>query len=128
MSKEKQILQLLRDGYSQRRAADTLSVSRNTVAKVARAAADHNITGDKIDTMEETEILRLLFPEESLFPVLVTPDFPYIHKELLKSGVTLRLLWKEYADTSRSAGMPPYMYSQYCKLGFSKRMRLKAGA
>lgn len=116
MSKEKQILQLLRDGYSQRRTADALSVSRNTVAKVARAAADHNITGDRIDTIEETEVRRLLFPEESLIPVLVTSDFPYIHKELLKSGVTLRLLWEEYIDTCRSAGMPPYMYSQYCKL------------
>lgn len=79
MSKEKQILQLLRDGYSQRRAADTLSVSRNTVAKVARAAADHNITGGRIDAIDEAEIRKLLFPEESRIPVLVTPDFPYIH-------------------------------------------------
>ena len=34
MSKEKQILQLRTKGYSQRRIADTLKVSRNTVAKV----------------------------------------------------------------------------------------------
>ena len=34
MSKEKQILQMLQDGYSQRRIASTLRISRNTVAKV----------------------------------------------------------------------------------------------
>ena len=59
---------------------------------------------------------HLLFPEEALIPALVTPDFPYIHKELLKSGVTLKLLWQEYVDTCRDAGKPPYGYSQYCKL------------
>lgn len=38
MSKEKQILQLRSKGYSQRRIADALKVSRNTVAKVFHAA------------------------------------------------------------------------------------------
>ena len=41
MSKEKQILQLLADGYSQRRTADTLWVSRNTVFSVITAAKRH---------------------------------------------------------------------------------------
>lgn len=116
MSKEKQILQLLRDGYSQRRVAGALSVSRNTVTKVIQAAAAHPISCDRLDSLEEMEIHRLLFPEESMIPALVPPDFPYIHKELLKSGVTLKLLWEEYADNCRRAGSPPYMYSQYCKL------------
>jgi len=116
MSKEKQILQLLRDGYSQRRVADTLSVSRNTVAKVVRAASVHQVSDDYLDSVEETELHRWLFPEESLTPTLVPPDFPYIHKELLKNGVTLKLLWDEYVDTCRSSKQAPYMYSQYCKL------------
>ncbi|MBC3798599.1 helix-turn-helix domain-containing protein [Acetobacterium tundrae] len=34
MSKQKQILQLRLNGYSQRRITDTLKVSRNTVARV----------------------------------------------------------------------------------------------
>ncbi|MHB1483651.1 MAG: helix-turn-helix domain-containing protein [Saccharofermentanales bacterium] len=38
MSKEKQILQLREKGYSKRRIADTLKVSRNTVSKVFRAS------------------------------------------------------------------------------------------
>jgi transposase len=116
MSKEKQILQLLRKGYSQRRIADTLKVSRNTVAKVAKAVAEHPISTNVLDSISESELHQKLFPEEALVPVLVTPDFDYIHRELLKSGVTLKLLWGEYVDTCRSSGKPPYMYSQYCKL------------
>ena len=103
MSKEKQILHMLLDGYSQRRIASTLCVSRNTVAKVAKAASDHQLSKDALESMEEMEIHNTLFPEEALLPTLVTPDFPYIHKELLKSGVTLKLLWQEYVDTCRDA-------------------------
>lgn len=116
MSKEKQILQLLRQDYSQRRIADTLSVSRNTVAKVAKAVMEHPVSNDILDSMDEPELHQKLFPEETLIPVLVTPNFGYIHKELLKSGVTLKLLWDEYVDTCRSSGKPPYMYLQYSKL------------
>src|SRR5699024_4402871 len=101
---------------SQRRVATALRVSRNTVAKVAKAAFDHQLSKDTLKSIGEKELHHLLFPEEELIPALVTPDFPYIHKELLKSGVTLKLLWQEYVDTCRDAGKPPYGYSQYCKL------------
>lgn len=39
MSKEKQILQILQNGYSQRRFASTLRISRNMVARVVKAAS-----------------------------------------------------------------------------------------
>lgn len=116
MSKEKSILQMLRDGYSQRHIAGSLHVSRNTVAKVAKAASEHQLSKEVLESMNEAEIRHTLFSEEALIPTLVTPDFPYIHKELLKNGVTLKLLWQEYVDTCRNTGRPPYGYSQYCKL------------
>ena len=37
-------------------------------------------------------------------------------EELLRSGVTLRILWDEYRDECLAAKRPPYMYSQFCKL------------
>lgn len=40
MSREKLILQMLKDCYSQRRITSTLCVSRNTVAKVEKTASD----------------------------------------------------------------------------------------
>ena len=61
MSKEKQILHMLLDGYSQRRIASTLCVSRNTVAKVAKAASDHQLSKDALESMEEMEIHNWIF-------------------------------------------------------------------
>lgn len=58
----------------------------------------------------------MLFPEETWLPTLVTPDFSYTHKESLKSGVTLKLLWQEYVDICHDTDKPLYGYSQYYKL------------
>ena len=116
MSHEKQILQLFHDGHSQRSIAVQLSISRNTVAKVLKAAELHPLDSVQLKSMEDVEIHQLLFPEEKFIPVLVVPDFDYIHKELLKSGVTLKLLWDEYVSDCRSANKPPYKYAHYCKL------------
>jgi FixJ family two-component response regulator len=74
MSKEKQILQLLQKGYSQRRIADTLKVSRNTVAKVTKAVMEHPIPVDILDSISESELCQKLFPEEALIPVHVTSE------------------------------------------------------
>lgn len=116
MSKEKQIIQLHLQGFSQRRIADSIKVSRNTIAKVLSAFEHYSDRVDSIDSLNDEEIHRLLFPEEQLLPTLVLPDFDYVHKELLKSGVTLRLLWDEYVAECRDSHKPPYMYSQFCKL------------
>lgn len=116
MSKEKQILQLRAKGYSQRRIADALKVSRNTVAKVFSAADKYPVPIQELTAMAETELHLFLFPEKAQIPVLVPPDYDYIHKELLKNGVTLKLLWEEYVDSCRHSEKPPYMYSQFCKL------------
>jgi transposase len=107
MSKEKQILQMLQGGYSQRHIAAILHVSRNTVARNAKAASE---------SMKESEVHRMLFPEETLLTALAAPDFTYIHKELLKNDMTLKILWQKCIDSCQRAGKPPYGYSQYCKL------------
>ncbi|MDO5423201.1 MAG: helix-turn-helix domain-containing protein [Eubacteriales bacterium] len=65
MSKEKQILQMLQDGYSQRRISSTLLVSRNTVARVVKAASVHGLSKDALESMEETELHHMLFHAEA---------------------------------------------------------------
>ena len=50
------------------------------------------------------------------------PDFDYVHKELLKPGVTLSGLWEEYVQECKGAHQPFYhrsyffsMYQSYVK-------------
>ena len=60
--------------------------------------------------------------EETLFPKDESgnttdrpmPDFAYIRKELLRNGVTKKLLWTEYCEMCRMDNKEPLMYSQFC--------------
>jgi transposase len=62
----------------------------------------------------EKELLQLLIanPVAGTAGCQVLPDWPYIHKELGRKSVTLRLLWQEY----RQAQPEGYGYSRFCEL------------
>lgn len=42
------------------------------------------------------------------------PDFACVHKELLRNGVSIKLLWTEYMEDCRNNDEEPLMYSQFC--------------
>ena len=42
------------------------------------------------------------------------PDYDHVHKELLRNGVSKKLLWTEYMEDCRANGEEPLMYSQFC--------------
>lgn len=116
MSKEKQILQLYAEKHSQRSIASILGVSRNTVANVIAGLKRTGKTVPELCAVDDLKLVELLFPEKAYEPVQVMPDFEKIHKELLRSGVTLRLLWEEYSDACHEARKPAYKYSHFCQL------------
>ena len=72
MSKIKEILLLRTKSFSQRKIADTLKVSRNTVAKVVTAFESNPLPSDSLEKLSPQEIQNLLFPDESKMP---TPVF-----------------------------------------------------
>lgn len=115
MSKDKEILVYLVQGESQRHIAAALHVSRNTVAKVAAAAKHLSLSSTEWQELAEPELHQKLFPASASEPVPVMPDFCYIHRELLRSGVTLKLLWEEYVDSCRQNHQLYFRYSQFCK-------------
>ena len=43
------------------------------------------------------------------------PDWEYIHKELLKKNVTLKLLHKEYEHETKIQNKMPYAYRTFCE-------------
>ena len=116
MSKERQILQLYAENHSQRSIANILGVSRNTVASVIAGLKRTGKMVPELCALDDGKLAETLFPEKAYEPVQVLPDFEKIHKELLRNGVTLRLLWEEYSDACREARKPAYKYSHFCQL------------
>lgn len=117
MSKTRAILNRFFQGTSRRKIAVQLRVSRNTVAKTIAAAEAHKVSADELDSMvSDTDLEKRLFGTGEKPPEAVQPDCAHIHKELLKKGVTLKLLWEEYAAECRPSGRLHLMYSQFCKV------------
>ncbi len=79
MSQDKEILTLLGQGQSQRRIAAMLHVSRNTVARVARAAEQYQLQPQAALGLSEEELHQQLFPQEQDAEHPALPDFAYIH-------------------------------------------------
>lgn len=112
----KKVLEMRSQNYSQRQIAVSLKISRDTVRKIFNTADAKNICWSSIQNLNEHDVLKLLFDEEVKLNLSIKqPDFQYIHKELLKSGTTIKLLWEEYADDCRSSQFPFYQYSYFCE-------------
>lgn len=47
------------------------------------------------------------------------PDYAYIHEELKRVGVTLKLLWQEYQAACRAAEQLNFGYTKFC-LGYDE--------
>lgn len=115
MTKYREILRLHSRGISGRSIAASCECSRNTVAKVLKKAEELSITWPLKQEITEKELEQLLFPDTAKSLSLRRyPDMEYLHKELGKAGVTLRLLWTEYCSECRLAGELPLMYSHFC--------------
>jgi transposase len=114
-------------GHSERRIAAAIGISRYTVAEYLRRATVVGITWPVPAELDDAALEARLFSppfanHESPRP---QPDWPRLHAELRRPGVTLLLLWEEYR-----AGQPEgYGYSRFCDLyrdwraGISPTMR-----
>lgn len=115
MTNYREILRLHSRGISQRSIAESCGCSRNTVAKTLARAKEVGLKWPLEDGMTDADLESRLFPKDVENPSSRhLPDLEYVHKEMLKAGVTLRLLWLEYCTTCRLANAQPLMYSQFC--------------
>ncbi len=110
----KEILRLASEDTSQRQIAVSVGHSRDTVSEFLAAAKAHNLTWPLEESVTNEQIEAILFPERhSSVSMYLEPDYPYIHSELAKRGVTLTLLWNEYVQKAESLGKKPYMTTQF---------------
>ena len=115
MTKYREILRLKSLGFSDRNIARSCSVSRNTVKRVIDRASEMNLSWPLDDSITDASLDELLFPSDRSATDRRLPDYDYVCKELLRSGVSKKLLWIEYCEACRQSGENPLMYSQFCE-------------
>ena len=114
MTKYREMLRQKSLGISERNIALSCNVSRNTVSKVIKKADEMNLSWPLPENLTDGAIRGMLFPKELSATNKRMPDYSYIQKELLRNGVTKKLLWIEYCEECRMNGEEPLMYSQFC--------------
>ena len=115
MTKYREIIRLTGLGFSQRNIMASCGVAQKTVVKVQKRARELNLSWPLDESMTDVELQRLMFSKDSsVSQNKRMPDYDYIHKELLRNGVSKKLLWTEYMEDCRANGGDPLMYSQFC--------------
>ncbi|MEC5182533.1 transposase [Arthrobacter sp. CG_A4] len=134
--KAKLVLQLRNQSLSRRAIESAHGISRHSIQAVLDAAELAGLGWDDVTELSEAEVYAALFPgrgvRESVF---AQPDWPRVHTELARVGVTLKLLHQEYVDASSRAGQAVMSYDRFCRLygehaavtGASSRVGHKAG-
>ena len=124
--KAKLVLKLRAEGLSGRQIA-AQGMSRHSVVAVIEAADRDGVSWDDVADLEEAAVYARLFPERGEHvSVHAQPDWPLVHRELARVGVTLKLLHGEYVDRCRAEGSPAMGYDRFCKT--YQRYVLVAGA
>ena len=99
---------------SHERIAAATGVSKGAVTKYLQRARAAGRGWPLPPDLGEEQLEALLFPSAAaLVERYSTPDFATIHQELKRKGVTLQLLWEEYATAHPEQA---YRYSQFCLL------------
>lgn len=114
MTKYREIIRLKNLNFSERNIALSSSVSRNTVSKICKKAEELNLHWPLDESMTDDALENIMFPKDKSATNKRMPDYAYIRKELLRNGVSKKLLWSEYCEDCRMAGEEPLMYSQFC--------------
>jgi transposase len=111
MVKIREILRLQSLGIGIRATAQSCNCSRNTVREVLRTAELQNLSWPLPTDLDDAALARIIYPSVSE-PAgrKPEPDYQYIHKELKRPHVNLRLLWTEY-KAQQPDGLA---YSQFC--------------
>ena len=129
MTKYREILRLHSLGLTQQNIAYGCNVSKKTVNAVIKKAKEMDITWPLDDNQTDEVIAGILYPargKHTSSPNRRMPDLAYVHKELLRNGVSKKLLWTEYLEDCRLNGDEPLMYSQFCHYILADQQKRRA--
>ncbi len=108
----KEILRLKYDSkLSHEKIARACGVSKGAVGKYINLAKAKGVTWPLPEDMDEQQLESRMFRADTAPSHFIEPDYPKLHQELKRKGVTLQLLWAEYSETHQEKA---YQYSQFC--------------
>lgn len=114
MRKIREALRLHASGLSARKIAASLGVGQSTASdylkRIERTGLSWPLAAEITDAALEALLFHPIGGPSRL--VEAQPDWPTIHRELRRQGVTLSLLWEEY----RAVHPEGYGYSRFCDL------------
>lgn len=125
--KAKLVLRLREEGFSGRQIA-AQGMSRHSVTAVIEAADREGVGWDDVADLDEAQVYQRLFPGRGEHEsVHAQPDWPSVHRELARVGVTLKLLHGEYVDKCRVEGSTAMGYDRFCK-NYQQHVLISGGA
>jgi transposase len=112
MRRIKEALRLyLQAGLSYDEIGRTLKVSKSSAGKYVSLARAAGVNWELARTLTDDDLeARLFRPPVPRSSHQLAPDFALVHQELKRAGVTLQLLWEEYARDNALA----YKYTSFC--------------
>lgn len=108
----RQLISLKNQGLSNRKVAQLLHISRNTVNGYTGIFERAGLTFDQLLRLDDLELKELCAPESEVSPEryeALANQFDYFLNELKKPGCTLITLWNEYRKKQGN----PYGYTQF---------------
>ena len=101
----------LQAGLSYAEVGRVLKISKSAVCKYVSLARAASVGWAQADTLADEELEAKLYrPAVPRSSHQLAPDFGLVHQELKRPGVTLMLLWEEYARDNALA----YKYTSFC--------------
>ncbi len=116
MRKIRDVLRLSAGGMSKRKIAISLGVGATAAGDCVRRARRAGLAWPLPDDLGDEALEVRLFPASAALAAIKAgrpqPDWPAIHRELRRKGVTLQLLWEEHRATHPDG----HGYSRFCEL------------
>ena len=99
MGKIREILRLKHErGLSHRAIAQACAIGVGTVSLYLQRTAQQGLGWPLPAELDDAALEARLYPRATALRNRVRPDCAHIHRELKHNGVTLQLLWEEYAE------------------------------
>lgn len=115
MRKIGEALRLKAGGLSTRKIALSLGIGQSTASDYLKRAERAGLSWPLPEGVSDGDLEARLFQPQGgeTRRGLAQPDWPRIHRELRRKGITLSLVWEEYREAHPDDG---YGYSRFCEL------------